>query len=123
LRALVGNVAAHRSGGDVAVTRVCRCGCGVSLEGRDHRAVYASPACKARDWRSKYVIPPQRRRRLRTNGRGRSGRTISYAKAVRFAVDMLRFVNGRTLTDDELTRVAEAFMRGALPDKQRKDHP
>lgn len=52
--------------------RVCECGCGASLEGRDERARYATDACRAKAWKAGTGYGPQRPRRMRSNGHEQS---------------------------------------------------
>lgn len=54
-----------------AVIRVCGCGCGTSMEGRDVRAVCVDSAHKARAWATVTGYVPPGRRTVRPDGRKR----------------------------------------------------
>ncbi len=108
--------------------RVCGCGCDLPMDGMAPAARYATDACRARHWKER----TQYDRRAAGNGGngaqrrtgGPSGRQVSYRKAVRAAEAIIRYVGREHVTGDaELTRrIAEAFMRGALPELQRGEH-
>ena len=96
--------------------RVCQCGCGESLEGRDRRALYATAACRARGWKREYNYGPQPPPKVRTNARKQSGLQVSYRRAVlAMSIDL----SLRGVLMEEAIEAAEASMRYILSDKQR----
>jgi hypothetical protein len=94
--------------------RVCACGCGESLAGRDKRALYATAACRARGWKRDRDYGPQKPPKVRTNARQRSGLQVSYKRAVREVEAEFREL-GVGFPRARATRA----VRRALSDKQR----
>jgi hypothetical protein len=99
-------------------TPPCDCGCGRPREGR---SAYASDACRARAWKARHNYGPQKPRKSRTNGNPkRSGRQISYRKAVEVLAAHLAAEEFHWCeSDDEWYAVAERWLADALPERQR----
>jgi hypothetical protein len=66
--------------------RRCKCGCGVSLDGRRREARYASAACRTRDWKRRHGITPGDVQETSRNARPRPVEMrVSLRKAERLA--------------------------------------
>jgi hypothetical protein len=69
--------------GERMTERHCACGCGERLEGMRADAVYASAACRTRDWKRRKGITGIRYTKASQNGKsGPSGLQVSFRKAV-----------------------------------------
>lgn len=94
----------------------CACGCGEPLSGRQR--LYASNACKARVWKDKTGYRLQgRQERCQTPKERRSGRQVSYRKAVDEVAFFIRYTN--QLDPDRARALAEDILTRALPERQR----
>lgn len=92
--------------------RLCKCGCGVRLRGR--QTLWASEGCRKAFERGR---APANADIARTQSRsGPSGRQVSYHKAVEAAIDML---NAGTERPYEVEKLANEYMQRALPARQR----
>lgn len=111
------------------MTRLCACGCGESLDGRRKDVRYVSVAHKQRGYRKHLAtdleaagLPSHLNRSVipaidAQPSRRRSGRQISYAKAVAAAKRaVFLFV---AADPDEVQQVVEHELRRALPKAQR----
>lgn len=124
LRGGVGMTAAQIDiDGHDAPERICACGCKRSLEGMRRNAIYATSACRARDWKRRAGYADPRRRKASRNGKsGRSGLQVSYSKAVEAVVDAISTFSTERLstgvTRDVREIAAEAVLE-RLPARQR----
>jgi hypothetical protein len=98
--------------------RICACGCKRSLEGMRRNAIYATSACRARDWKRREGYADPRRRKASRNGRRQrpkpSGLQVSFPKAVEQLEEYLT-------QHGHLTpyTTARAILKGALSERQR----
>jgi hypothetical protein len=68
--------------------RTCACNCGASLDGMRSDAIYASAACRTRDWKRREGITGIRYTKASQNGKSRpSGLQLSYYKTADALVD------------------------------------
>lgn len=96
--------------------RVCKCGCGTSLDGRRPRTIYATDACRARVWKREtgYTLTAKRKRDQNASKRRPEAR-LSYRKLVTALTAEMRHLN----VPDPDTR-AKLILDPLLTDHQRK---
>ena len=99
----------------------CWCGCADPVT--SSRAKYATSACSSRHWRERtgYVIQGTQTRRKAAQRRNRSGRQVSYAKAVKVLAREIANLRGWHPDGARARARAEDVLSAALPDRQRTD--
>jgi hypothetical protein len=98
--------------------RICLCSRKEPMDGMRPNAIYASAACRTRDWKRRAGITGIRYVKASQNAK-QSGKQVSYRKAVTAALVAIYRAERRT-PGETRERIAEACVLEVLPTRQRE---
>jgi hypothetical protein len=100
--------------------RRCRCGCGLPLQGMRPEALYASPACRLRDWKARHGVGARNASETAQKGRPRTVELrVSLRKAQQVADRVIAELE-EPLSRAQVRLVVRAVLMQALSDRQRE---